>query len=188
MPQITIQEGLTRKKTIFKRIEGLMLSCGGEAIAREAQKRDPYLSVGGSAEFIQRRKQAIKDLFENYLTIVTQIQKVNLEVAFTIEGETYSVAAWLEWKRHIHGKLANFAAAQANAVKQVRDRCSREGRAVIKSATEEQAPTDAIVNVNEADLAKELDRLTKMLGTLEGLLSLNACTTKIEIQDDVEAT
>jgi hypothetical protein len=65
----------------------------------------------------------------------------------------------------------------------LRTTAQRSGSAVIQnvaSVTQDAKPTDYIVNIDEARLAKEIEDLEETLGTLDGQLSLKNATVMIE--------
>ncbi len=66
----------------------------------------------------------------------------------------------------------------------LRDQAKRQGHTVIQSnvasVSQDSKPTDYIVNVDEAALAKEIEDMEETLGVLDGQLSLKNATTLIE--------
>lgn len=76
--KLTITEALAEVKTIKARVtkkqEGIM-----RYFARDARLKDPLLAEGGSSIWIERERQAIKDLLARMVTIRTAIQRKNCE-------------------------------------------------------------------------------------------------------------
>ena len=64
-------------------------------------------------------------------------------------------------------------------IEAMRQDAQRKGFQIVSG--EAQKPTDIIVNVNEQELAKQIEVLEEMLGVLDGQLSLKNATMTIDI-------
>ena len=59
---------------------------------------------------------------------------------------------------------------------------TRKGIGVVSNTNEAKTPMDVIVNVSEAELAEQAEWYEKVLGELDGQLSLKNATITVEIQ------
>lgn len=66
----------------------------------------------------------------------------------------------------------------------VREQAKRQGANVLQGAAaviqQDTKPTDHIINLDEAALAKEIEDMQETMGVLDGQLSLKNATTMIE--------
>ena len=176
---ITITEALAEIKTaqarIAKRREGVL-----PYVIRDARLRDPLESDGGSAEFVRRELQAIGDLEERVVQIRTAIQQVNLATTVTIEGESRTISAWLNWRRDIAPGQRETYNKLHRTITQARTAATQRGGRLTEQGVSEQ-PVDIIVAVRERDLLAQMEHLEATLGLLDGRLSLLNATTTIEV-------
>lgn len=181
MAQTTITEALADIKTSLARIEKKRAVVSG-FLGRDSRLRDPLEKEGGSQEFVRRERQAIYDLEEKIVRTRTAIQQANLATMVTIEGEERSLSAWLNWRREVAGPRQKFLQTMAAQVANLRQQAVRQGQQVKESVDGPVTATgDLIVSVSEADLAAAVDKLEKVLGTLDGRLSLINATTTIDV-------
>jgi len=180
MAEITITEALAELKTISKRVEKKRAYINSYLIRQEALK-DPLEKDGGSAEVIRRERQAISDLEGRHIAIRLAIQQANHTTPVVVEGIKKSLADWLTWRKEVAPDQQKFLASIRMRVDQARSQALKIGATVVTSGADASKPQDVIVNVDEAALAKEMEQLETVLGTLDGLLSLKNATVTIEV-------
>lgn len=181
-PLVTITEALAAIKTITKRItkkrEGL-----NQFLARNEGMKDPLEREGGSAEFIRRERQAIKDLEEDIVRIRRLIAQANATTEISINGETRTIADWLTWRREVAPGQQSHLNMLQRQVQSFRTQAQQKGVNLLSASASVQVgdvrPQDIVVNISEAEMAQEADHLEEVLGTLDGLLSLKNATTTI---------
>lgn len=175
--EMLVTQALAEIKTIDKRIakkhEFMM-----QYLVRQEKFKDPLVSEGGSAMALHSAQQSISDLLERKIALRRAILQSNMETSLTVEGMTLSVQDWLTWKREVApGQVARLSAI-ATAISGIRNEALRKGVSVGAS---EPKPDDVIINVGEAELAAARERLEKILGDLDGQLSIMNATTKITL-------
>lgn len=179
--KITITEALQELKTITKRLktkrDGMM-----PYVARDSRVKDPMEKEGGSVTFLKREFQSISDLEKRYIRIRSAIQITNHNTSVTVEGITMSIADWMNWRREISGPNKEFLSQLSNGVKKLRGEITRQGHKMVASEAE-AAPQDIIVHLDEAGVIKEQETMEKILGDLDGKLSLLNATVLIDIAD-----
>lgn len=174
---MTITEALAELKTLGARLEK-NAEYVKSYIVRDERIRDPFDRAGSSsAAEIAAKRQASNDLRERWVKIRSAIHKRNQSQTLEIEGVTRSLADWIVWRREISHNLKVELDALANAINGARARL-RQGNAAQK---EGEAPVNMIVNLDEAALFAERERVEKILGQLDGQLSLKNATTLIEL-------
>lgn len=176
---ITITEALAEIKTIGKRIEKKREFIKG-FLARQDGIKDPLEKDGGSFQAIARERQAIGDLENRLVSLRRGIQTANEVTSVTINGVSRSVADWLVWRREAAPLHRDFLNHLRNALNGVREQAKRNGAAMISAAAVAEKPTDFIVNINEQELAEEIETLEDTLGQLDGQLSLKNATVSIK--------
>lgn len=183
MATMTITEGLAELKTITARLkkkrESLM-----PYLWRQEGLKDPLEKevVGGSVEFIKRERQAISDLEVRYVAIRTAIQTKNLATTLTVEGITKDIQSWLNWRKEVAIPHGQFIAAMIANIENVRKNAQAKGFTVFSATVEaDKKQMDILVNVEEAALRAEIEQHEKILGTLDGQLSLKVATTTIDV-------
>lgn len=177
---VTITEGLAELKTIQKRLEKKR-EYVRQFLGRQDGIRDPLEKDGGAVSVIARERQAIADLESRVVLIRTRIQQANHATAVTIEGQTRTIAEWLTWRKEVAVGSQQFINSLRTNVQQMRGQALSKGFAVVTPGGAATAPTDYIVNVDEAALAKEAEQIEIILGTLDGQLSLKNATTTIDV-------
>ena len=181
METTTITEGLAEIKTLTARIQKRRETVL-RYLARDIRLRDPLEKEGGSVDFIKRERQAIADLEDRLVRIRCAIQTINGTTTLTLGETVRSIAYWLNWRREIAEKRAAFLGMVTGAVGQARKYAGGITGAVnargerVPSA---EAPIEIVVNVDEALLAKEVELHEKIIGDLDGRLSLLNATTTI---------
>lgn len=178
---LTITEALAEIKTINKRIEKkreFVL----HYLYRQEGLKDPLEKDGGSVDVIARERQGIADLEARIVTLRRGIQRANDTTMVTINGMSNTIGDWLTWRRDVAPNMQGFMSMIRQRLAMMRDQAKRGGSAVIQQnvVSPDTKPTDYIVNVDEADLAKEIEALEDTLGQLDGQLSLKNATIMIE--------
>ena len=188
MATLTITEALAEIKTIGKRKQAKQEHIS-QHIARMERVRDPLASDGGSAAVIARELQAIRDLDQRIVRIRRNIQAANAATTITLSGEARSITDWLTWRREVAPGRQALLQALRNQIAGARKEAQQKGwtvGAAVASATVvtgEASVPDVVVNVDEAQLAKDIETLAEQLGALDGQLSLKNATTSVEIGD-----
>lgn len=178
MAIITITEALAEIPTIEKRIEKknqFILNY----LYRQSSVRDPHEKEGGSNVLISRELQAIHDLQERIIKIRAAIQKANSENTITVGNETRSIVDWLAWRREIASKQQQFLQEMMNKINGMRQEALRQGVGVTNK--DAGFSSDYVVNLNERELADNIESLENVLGTLDGQLSLKNATISIDL-------
>jgi hypothetical protein len=179
MAQITITEALAELKTIDKRIEKKREFVLDYLLRQEVFK-DPLEREGGSVSAIKREMQAVGDLEERKITIRRAIQQANEFNTVTVGKRTRSIADWLVWRREVAPAQQKYLAGIRAKIEQARQEATRKGAGLTGSA-EAAKPNDVIVNVNEQELARQIEELEEVLGKLDGQLSLKNATLFIDV-------
>lgn len=178
MPQITITEALAEIKTNAarrdKKKEAIL-----RYLTRPGNQTDPMVKDGGSADFINREMQSIKDLGERLIVLRRLIATANQDTTITINGTTRSIADWLTYRREVADKRQDLLGNITTALVNTRAIAARQGGTVINVNANPQPPAgnDVIVNVDEGKLSKEIEDIETILGQLDGQLSLKNATT-----------
>jgi hypothetical protein len=178
MPQITITEALAELRTIDRRI-AKKREFVSTYLLRQEMFKDPLEKDGGSVSAIRRELQSIHDLEERKIFIRRAIQQANERTNVTVGKQTRTIADWLVWKRDIAPTLQTFLTQVRVKIDQARQEAARKG-ASLSTSVESAKPNDIIVNVNEQDLARDIESLEETLGALDGQLSLKNATVMIE--------
>lgn len=176
---LTITEALAELKTIQKRIEKKR-EYVASYLARHEGFKDPLEKDGGSTVVVARERQAIGDLETRHVAIRTRIQQANHATVIGINGLTKTIAEWLTWRKEIAPGAQATVHKLRNTITHARGQAQQKGYAVATAATA-TAPTDLVINIDEAALAAEAETLETVLGTLDGLLSLKNATVFIDV-------
>jgi len=175
---LTITEALAEIKTIGKRIEAKRNFVNGILWRPEALK-DPLEKDGGSYQAIRRERQSIVDLETRAVMLRRAIQGANEATLVSINGSSRSIADWLVWRRDISPGTKAHLAAMRQALANMRTQARQQGVNIAATADAAQR-NDVIVNVNEQELANEIEQLEDTLGQLDGQLSLKNATVIIQ--------
>ena len=179
MAQTTITEALAELKTIGKRLEKKKQFVL-DYLMRPEHVRDPLQNDGGSASSVARERQAIGDLEERIVSVRRAIQVANESNMIVVAGRTRSIADWLVWRREIAPLHNQFMAQLRQKIDAQRSEIMRRG-AGLAATTDAAKPGDVIVNISEQELAKEIEEIEYVLGTLDGQLSLKNATILIDV-------
>jgi hypothetical protein len=173
MNKITITEALAEIKTIGKRLTSkkeFVLNY----LVRADQIKDPLKNDGGSETAIKQELQSISDLETRIVDLRRGIQLANEHTKITIEGVERSISDWLVWRREVAPVRQQMLHALNYSLKTMRE----TGRKTTYNIKEEK-PIDVVVNLDEQWLAKERELIEKILGQLDGILSLKNATVTI---------
>jgi hypothetical protein len=179
---ITITEALAEIKTIGKRVEKKREFVLNYLYRQEGLK-DPLEKDGGSVEAIRREMQAIHDLETRVVALRRGIQHANDKTEVTIKDNVLSIADWLTWRRDVAPSEQTFMHQMRARLHQMREVAKRGGSQVIgamASVSTDAKPTDYVINIDEAELARKTEELEELLGVLDGQLSLKNATIMIE--------
>lgn len=180
MTLLTITEALAEIKTtqarIAKKRDGVH-----QYLARQDGLRDPLEKSGGSYAFIQAELQSVADLEARIVTLRGAIARKNHEVTIGISGISKSMADWLTWRREIMPNREAFYAKQRANLASIRQQATQKGMAIVGPGQAPSALTDLIVNLDEKQLAEEIEKLETIKGQLDGQLSLKNATVTLEV-------
>ncbi len=174
--QSTITEALAELKVIDKRIEAKRQFIGAN-IMRPEQLKDPFEKDGGSVTALAKELQAVGDLEERKVSIRRAIQQANEATSVTVGKVTRSVADWLVWRRDVAPQQQSFLTQMRTGIDNNRKQALQRGQTL--ATADAVKPGDIIVNVNELELASQLEELGATLETLDGQLSLKNATVPI---------
>ena len=174
---ITITEALAEVPTIGKRIAKKQQFVQ-DFLARQAIVRDPHEKEGGSVELIRRELQGIADLEQRLIDIRSGIARSNAVTKITIGDTTRTVTDWLTWRREIAEGQRSRMNNMAGALRQLRAKAQQTNGKVGENV---DGPTDWVININERQLADQIEALETTLGSLDGQLSLRNATTTITL-------
>lgn len=180
MDTMTITEALAEIKTIGKRLTKKR-EFVRNFLARQEGLKDPLSREGGSAQAIRVERQAIGDLESRIIRIRRAIAKANDVTEVTVGIDTRTISEWLVWKREIAGERQKFLTSIQQMIGNLRSQARQKGWNVVKTDSEATADTDFIVNLDERQLAEEIETLEQQLGDLDGQLSLRNATTLVEV-------
>lgn len=169
---MTITEALAELKTINKRIEKKK-EFVVQYVAQPSVIKDPLENQGGSRVVVAQEMQAVNDLFKRYTTIRTAIQRANLDTVITIGEYTMSIAEWLNWRKEV-------AQTQAKFFKDISNKAIQSRSMQFNKMPDGTIP-QAIINVDEGVIFKTSENIEKVLGELDGILSLKNSTITINI-------
>lgn len=177
--RVTITEALAELKTIAKRRSVKEQNVYG-CLFRQEQFKDPLEKDGGSVTFVSKERQAIRDLEERTVDIRRAIAHANDATLVTVDGQTRSVSEWLTWRRDVAPKRKELLTNIRQKLDQVRREAQSKGLSVTVPG-EAKNGQDIVVNVNEKEIAVEMEAMESVLGGLDGQLSLKNATVTIEV-------
>ncbi len=177
---MTITEALAEIKTVQKRIDAKRAFIK-QYLFRQDYTKDPLEKDGGSEKAIAAEFQAVADLEKRIVDLRHGIQKANEETKVTLEGVERSISDWLTWRRDVAPIRQNFLSNIRLQLTNVRDQARKQGASLFGPGSQPEKPTDVIVNINETQLAKDIEQTENILGQLDGQLSLKNATVQISI-------
>ena len=108
------------------------------------------------------------------------IQEANANTSLTISGITRSISDWLVWRRDVAPNIRQHLTDMSNAIQRSRTEATKRGFNVVAGTQSGTgSPNDLLVNIDEQQLAKEIESLEELLGKLDGQLSLKNATTEV---------
>jgi hypothetical protein len=174
----TITEALAELRTIEKRIAKKSKVIEGN-IARPEWVKDPFEGAGGTASYIEREDQAIRDLETRWIQIRTAISKANAENSINILERRMMISQWLCWRREIaDGTLRRLKRYHANITE---SRKSAEGKTVRLQPDQEETQVQINVFMDEPELIRQIEEIETILSELDGQLSLKNAQIEIDI-------
>lgn len=175
---MTITEALAEIKTVQKRIDAKRAFIK-QYLFRQDNVKDPLEKDGGSEKAIAAEFQAVSDLEKRIVDLRRGIQKANEDTKITLEGVERTISDWLVWRRDVAPIRQGFLSNIRTTLMSVRDSARRQGYSVLSVNAPSDKPTDIVVNINETELAKEIELIDNILGQLDGQLSLKNATVEI---------
>lgn len=176
---LTITEALAEIKTIAKRVEKKRESIN-QYLARREGAKDPLEKDGGSMKFIASERQSVSDLEDRTVALRRGIQMANETTKVVINEQSRTISDWLIWRRDVAPKQKEFLANLRKQLNGFREQARREGANMVTASAVAEKATDIVVNVDEQALAKEIETLEEVIGTLDGQLSLKNATVIIQ--------
>lgn len=178
---MTITEALAEIKTIDARIQK-KIAFAADHVVRQEAFRDPLAGQGGSRKVVAEHMQSIRDLAEYKLELRAAIRIANEKSELTVDGVSRTVADWLAWRRDVADILRNNLGFLAGKISRSRQEAYKKGGQVSSEEKSSGAnPNDIIVNLDELALSGEIEKIEKILGTLDGQLSLFNAVTQISL-------
>lgn len=181
--RLTVTEALAEIKTLGKRIEKRRENVLPYLFRQKAVTDPLEEETGGSPEFIRRERQAIRDLETRLVSLRVAIQALNLREEIMIDGETLTMAEWLTWRKEVLPGQRGFLQNLRTRLEQMRREAGPKQVGVVNvDSSSEAKRNDVLVNISEAELAREIEHVEFVVGTLDGQLSLKNATTTIEVR------
>jgi hypothetical protein len=174
----TITEALAEIKTIGKRIEKKREFIGGY-LGRQEGAKDPLEKDGGSIKVITEERQSIADLEGRVIALRAGIRGTNEYRKVTIGKFERTIADWLTWRREVAPGQQQFLNKLRSQLSAIREQTKRQGAKFVSVGDTAETSTDVLVNIDERELAKQIEELEEVLGTLDGQLSLVNATAHI---------
>lgn len=175
---MTITEALAEIKLITKKVDQKRNQIR-TFLYRQEMLKDPLAKDGGSEAYIGRESQAISDLEGRLVALRIAIAYTNSMTPVTVNGVTHTIAEWLVWRREVAPKKLQFFITLRSALDQVRREAQSRGARIVDGTSATTAATDYIINVDEAQLGRETEKLNDILAMLDGQLSMLNATTQI---------
>lgn len=180
MAETTITEALAELKTIAKRIdkkrEFVMTYIG-----RVAMNRDPLEKEGGAVQAVASERQAIKDLQERTVAIRRAISRANDSNKITVGSSSRSISDWLVWRREVAPLQKSLLESIRSGINNARNEAKKRDSRIVQSESEVTDSKDIIIHLSESELAREIEDIETVLGTLDGQLSLKNATVTIQV-------
>jgi len=170
---MTITEALAEIKTVSKRIQSKREFINSYLFRPDSMK-DPLDKDGGSAVVLQREMQAVSDLEQRLVDLRRGIQKANDATDVTLNGVTKTISDWLVWRREIASGRGRFHEGMVSKIHNARQFTGR-------TFNDQNKQMEIVVNVDEKAIGSELENLKKILGDLDGQLSLKNATVMVEV-------
>lgn len=151
---MTVTQALAEIKTIPKRIDKKHTAILRH-LAYDARLKDPISQAGGSGLYVQRELQSIRDLELRLIDLRLAVQKSNLTSVIKVGRRELSVAGWLAWKKDVSESMRQRLHSMSLHIEGARRNM------------------DATVNMDETLLTAEIEELERIMGELDGLLTMH---------------
>lgn len=175
---MTITEALAEIKTIKKRMAKKQVFVH-DHLFLQGHLKDPLEKEGGSPKAVAEARQAIHDLETRIVLLRTGIASANQDTIVEIEGKTLTIAAWLIWKRDVAPGREAFLEQMRHEVSSLRKQTKKTGITVVDAPATDN--TEVSIYISEKDLADQIERHEKIMGELDGKLSLVNATVQLEV-------
>lgn len=180
---LTITEALSNKKLLAGRIDTKRQFIE-RYLTRPSTVKDPLEKDGGSQGAIQRALQSVRDLEDNLISTMEAIHAANAATVVEIDGIRRTVANWIVWKDAVAPKYLTFLQSLVNSVSRTRDpNYLTTLRRQLQSTADATEDLKLEVNIDEAWLSKELERVQSLLQKVDGRLSLVNATTQVTVPE-----
>jgi hypothetical protein len=177
---MTITEALAEIKTILKRLESKREFVRTYQFRVDSLK-DPLEKDGGSAKAVAEANQAISDLELRIVQLRMAIQHANEHNHITVEGVEKPISDWLVWRREIAPGQERFVNDLAQRLLAARQAVTGQKYKWGNEQKQDDKPVDIVVNIDEAKLSADKEKIKNILGTLDGQLSLKNATIQLLI-------
>ena len=172
MSKLTITEALAEIKTIGNRIQKKREFIA-QYISRPETVRDPLDKEGGAEKLVGEAVQSIKDLCVRIVNLRHAIQCANMSTMLSIDGQSQTIAEWLVWRRDVSKILSEFWNDLGTKVSQHHYQMA--------NAVKTLEVVSAVIMYPANKVAQEQEHIQKVLGELDGQLSLKNATVFIEL-------
>lgn len=172
----TITEALAELKTLDRRI----------ATKREFIRnylfyfdnlKDPFEKDGGSGSKVKEEMQSMSDLEARAVALRRAIQSANEQTTVSVGTSEMTIADWLVWRREIAPLRERFLKDLRARINAGRDALNRQQY----NLTNDSQKVNMVVNLDEASLNKEIENFDKVMGDLDGQLSLKNATVMVNV-------
>lgn len=177
---MTITEALAEIKTVQKRVQSKREFIK-QYLTRYEGIKDPLEKDGGSAKVLGQELQAVRDLEQRVVDLRRGIQAANEKTRLVIEGQEQSIADWIVWRREVSNGAERFLRDLNAQLVQARNKTHANGFRVLGVTEKSDQPMDVIVSLDENQLRAEAEKLSKILGDLDGKLSLLNATVMVAV-------
>jgi len=175
---MTITEALAEIKTLVKRIQSKREFIETYQFRIDSLK-DPLDKDGGSAKAVSEAQQAVSDLEKRIVLLRSKIAEANSSNTITLEGTELSIENWLIWRREIAPGQERFLNALATRLNNARSQILGQKVSWGGTKTSEDKQVDLVVNLDEAKLNSDKEKIKNILGQLDGQLSLKNATIQL---------
>ena len=182
MSTITITEALAEIKTIGKRLKKKRDFVAAH-VGREDGLKDPFLDQGGSVEVLRQDLQAIGALEARVVVLREAIAHSNRQTTISNGDSLRTIEGWLVWRRDIAPAKRAFIVDLLQGIERMRSEAGRRGVPLRPAGEPAAALTDFLVHLDERELAQESEDIDRILGELDGQLSLKNATTTVTVPD-----
>lgn len=177
---MTITEALAEIKTIMKRIQSKREFIETYQFRIDSLK-DPLEKDGGSTKAVAEATQAVSDLETRMVHLRSAIAHANNTNKITLEGVDKSISDWLIWRREVAPGHERFLIGLSSKLAAARNSVAGQKYRWGDAKNEQDKPVDIIVNIDEAKLNADREKMKNILGQLDGQLSLKNATIMLTV-------